>query len=439
MIAWLLLGLASAQELSGWMEARGNFQAGVDGRPWQVIGSLRPTLDVPVFSRIKFSVTPQVTLLGGRETPVELRRTLEESELGPLIDAAGCTWPDDTVYAPGLQAIDAQVTVERLFVDAYLPRVDVRVGRQALQWGSGLLINPTDPFPEVLFTEPWRQRRGVNAARVTIPLGEVEQIQAVIATNDTFDKVRVAARGTAHAGEFDISLVGAWRQDDERGVLGFDVKGTAVVGLWFEGALLVGGQDKTSARWDGRFVTGLDYSFPVLERIMIGGQYVFQSDGSLDGDDPTALTGRLTADGTTGLPDCGPVDVGALFGAPGAQAPADTGSDTFQSPLSGKHYVLLNLSLGFIPELALGLVDLHNLGDGTGVFVPTLSARPTGWLSLSASAQVPYRLWGDGGEFKPASETTTLTVEPVPGNVLTADLGGLVPEASVSIWTRANF
>lgn len=435
---WLVLAVARAQELSGWVELRNSWQLGVDGRPWQLIGDVRPTFDLPIGRRVSFSITPELTLLGGRDTSVELRRTLEASDFGPLLDAAGCTWPDGTTYQTGIDAIEAHVSVERLYVDAYLPKVDVRVGRQPLQWGSGLMIHPTDPFDEVLFTEPWKQRRGVNAIRATVPLGPVEQIQGIVSLDDTFRKVRAAVRATANAGGFDVSVVGAYRQDDKQGLVGLDVKGTAGVGLWFEGALKLGGDDPFKMKWSESLVAGLDYSFPVLERIYLAGQYVRQGDGTLDTDDPAALASRLSAGGTAALPECGDVPVGDLFGAGASTGDASTSS--FASPFAGRDYLLLTTSFGFIPELSLNLVDLQNLDDGTGVFVPTVSSSPTGWLNLSVSAQVPYKLWGDGGEFKPSASTTTISATPIPGlPALKADLGGLVPDAQLSVWARANF
>lgn len=428
--------LAQAQDVSGWVELRNSWQIGVDGRPWQLIGDVRPTFDLPIGRRMALSVTPELVLIGGRESAVELRRTLEESDFGPLI-AAGCEWPDGTTYTTGLDAVEAHVSVERLFVDAYLPKVDLRLGRQALQWGSGLMIHPTDPFDQVLFTEPWRQRRGVNAARVTIPLGEVEQIQAIVSLDDTFRKVRGAVRATANAGGFDVSVVGAYRQDDRRGLVGLDVKGTAVIGMWFEGALKIDDRDPFKPKWSESLVAGVDYSFPVLERFYLAGQYLRQGSGTLDTDNPTALASKLSAGSADALPDCGDVPIADLFGGGSAST---TPADPFASPFAGRDYLLLTTSVGFIPELSLNLVGLQNLNDGTGVFVPTVSTSPTGWLNLSLSAQVPYKMWGDGGEFKPSASVTRLSVTPIPGlPALTADLGGLVPDAQLSVWARANF
>jgi hypothetical protein len=47
-------------------------------------------------------------------------------------------------------------------------------------------------------------------------------------------------------------------------------------------------------------------------------------------------------------------------------------------------------------------------------------------------------VWGHGGEFKPRTEDLTLSV-PTPAGVLAANLSGLVPVATITLWTRVSF
>jgi hypothetical protein len=84
------------------------------------------------------------------------------------------------------------------------------------------------------------------------------------------------------------------------------------------------------------------------------------------------------------------------------------------------------------------MMGLQNLNDGSGLLVPTISYNVLDWLDVAASAQVPYALDSDGGELKPRQEDLFLSAE-VPGGTLSADLSGLVPAATVTIWTRASF
>jgi hypothetical protein len=71
--------------------------------------------------------------------------------------------------------------------------------------------------------------------------------------------------------------------------------------------------------------------------------------------------------------------------------------------------------------------------------VPTLTVNPSGGTEIAVSAQIPFKLWGDGGEFKPDPDDLVVAVEPAPGLAVEADLSGLAPDATVILWARANF
>jgi hypothetical protein len=102
--------------------------------------------------------------------------------------------------------------------------------------------------------------------------------------------------------------------------------------------------------------------------------------------------------------------------------------------VTGRDYGLLTASIGLTQDLSVSAAALQNLGDGTGFVFPTVGLRLSGATDLSLATQLPYALWGDGGEFRPAADD--LVVDVVPGQPL--DLSGLVPEATVTLWARVN-
>ncbi len=160
----VLLTAASAtgQQTRGFGEARLSLFPGASGQKWQLVERVRPTLESELHERVKLVATVELALTQGRDLSNELERTLRESDFGPFLDALGCRWPERTNALFRIDGADDYLDVDRLYVDAYLGEVDVRFGRQAINWGSAQFFNPTDPFPEVLFAEPWRPRRGVN-------------------------------------------------------------------------------------------------------------------------------------------------------------------------------------------------------------------------------------------------------------------------------------
>lgn len=408
----LCAGTASAQEVQGFAEARAHYLVGVDGTAWELIERFRPSFSADVHPRMTLNATVEASLHQGRDTLEEVERIFTTSEAWPTLEAQGVSFPEGASNAVlGVSTATDYLRVERLHLDVYLPFADVRVGRQAVNWGSALMVNPTDPFPEVLLTEPWRPRAGVNAARVTVPVDERAQVQAVVGSNDDFTAVRAAGRGTVNLGAADLSLVGAWRPEANDSLVGLDVKGTFGVGYWLEGAIHIE---------RGRGVTeevavGLDYSFPVLQSLIVAAQYYHNGAGEKVQEDPLeAFTASLEGD-------------------------ADATADPFAPFLKGRDYTVTSVSVGITPEVSASALWVQNLGDGSGLVVPVVTTTPTGWLEVSATAQLPVVLWGEGGELSPNPEDLRLAIPDGDGAPMTVDLSGLVPAATLILWTRVNF
>jgi hypothetical protein len=122
-----------------------------------------------------------------------------------------------------------------------------------------------------------------------------------------------------------------------------------------------------------------------------------------------------------------------------AAAPLGAGEpDPFAPFVSGRDYLLVGSTLVLVPELSVSLVALQNLNDLSAMVVPTVNYNILEWLDLAVSAQVPYALDTDGGELKPRAEDLTLRM-PGPSGPATADLSGLVPDATLTFWARASF
>ncbi len=278
---------------------------------------------------------------------------------------------------------------------------------------------PTDPFPEFLFAQPWRPRRGVSALRADVPFGELNEVTAVVASDDAFQEVRAAGRVMFNVAETDLALVGAWRGDTEDGLAGLDLRGTLGVGWWIEGAVRLNDVPDT------QLVVGLDYSFPVMEALVVSAQLFRNGAGATDPDDysrsgPGALTSGQGAEGLT-------------CDLPGGPAPAGDSPDPFAPALAARHYALASVALRATPDVSLSLAQLQNLDDGTAAVFASIAVTLTDWLDLSAAANVPLRAWSDGGELSPRESDLH------PAGDAGPDLSGLVPDATLTVWTRASF
>jgi hypothetical protein len=406
----------------GFAELRLHGYSGVEGQPVQTIQRLRPELSTDLSDRISLTVGVELGLSQGRSFENEWQETLRASALGPMLEAAQCTWPEEENSFLRVSRAEDYLAVERLYLDWYLPKADLRLGRQAVHWGSALVVNPTDPFPEILVLQPWRQRRGVNALRATIPIGEDHDVQMVLGGNDALDAARVAVRGTLNVGLADISLVGAYRQESESGIVGLDLRGTAVVGYWLEGSAHFGHDNE----WFEEVAVGIDYSWPVLDGLLVRAQYYRNGAGQ------THVPALAPLSDAIEMPMCATGDVPI-----GGDGRAET-ADPFAPFLRGRDYAMLMLAQTIDADLTFSAVAIQNLGDGSAVVVPTLSWAATDRLEFAATAQLPFTTWGRGGELHPADEDLVLTV-PAPGGPIPVDMRGLVPSATFIVWSRLNF
>lgn len=418
----LLLNTASAQEASGYLENLIQVPVGVSGAPLTVVERARPTLSADLGERATLVSTVDVAFVQGRDTTTELERLVDEAGLSPTFQAAGLAWPSYENDVLRIDQFQDAAIVDRLYLDLYRPKVDIRIGRQALNWGSAFMVNPTDPFPQVILTEPWRNRTGVNAARFTIPFGDWNQSALVIATSDVFDELRVVNRTTFVVGSADLSVLGAWNQDFEEDIdlieqssplLGVDLRGTLGVGYWVEAAAHIEdlGQDPYVYE---ELAVGVDYSFPVLQSLVVTAQY-YRSGRQAPESDPLA---QLSA-GVTGT--------------------VSSDADPFAPFFTGENYLMGSVNVGLTERLSAGVLHVQNLDDGSALMVPTLGTTFGDRWSMSLAGQIPMSAWGDGGELNTPEEELRLEIPTIEGDTADLDLNGLVPQATFTLQTRFSF
>lgn len=404
----LLLGLtwAHAAEVTGYVEGRASYQHGVDGTPWETVERIRPTFEGALHERVDLVVTPQVMLIQGRD-PVEEGYRLLDEQVGAILETAGCSLDAPDRY----DSADDVLSVERLYLDVYHPRIDVRVGRQALNWGSAQFFNPTDLFSQNLLATPWQERAGVDAVRTTLPFGERHQVVAVAALDRSLDSGRFGVRPTFNVASTDISpVVGYVSAADDFGggmpSVGLDLRGQLVVGWWVEAATDLDGAAIEADGREGlapRLSVGLDYSLPVLDSFLIVGQYSYDATGA---EDP-ALYSLLDRGLTVATPSCLPADA---FPPPGE--PRFT---------IGRHYALLAVRAVGFDNWTLSASGLMNLQDRSTLVVPSLAWAPGERWTATVGGNV-----GVGeGEFVPTASMTQFDY-----GILSLDGSGFVPRWS---------
>jgi hypothetical protein len=161
--------------------------------------------------------------------------------------------------------------LDRCFVTIKTKAVDIFIGRQAIAWGSARVINPTDIIAPFTFNElDTEERRGVDAVRVRIPLGMMDELDMGYMPGEDF-KFRNSAfylRGKTYLLKTDLSLLLLGFRENL--LVGLDVtRAIGGAGFWCEAAYVIPhffnkndeplpGEDEKNYF---RASTGMDYNF----------------------------------------------------------------------------------------------------------------------------------------------------------------------------------
>lgn len=251
--------------------------------------------------------------------------------------------------------------LDRFSVTLKTKFADIIVGRQAIAWGSGHVINPTDIIAPFTFTElDTEERRGVDAVRIRIPLGTLSELDLGYLPGDDFKSANSAffLRGKTYFLKTDMSLLILGFRENL--LLGLDVtRAIGGAGFWFEAAYVIpaaltfSGNLSTAEKNYFRLSTGFDYNFSGELYTYI--EYHFNSAGSKD---PSEYFSLFTE---TAFTD------GAVY-------------------LMGKHYLNFGATYQLTPLVTVNGLVILNLGDHSFSFSPTLEYNLKEDIYFSAGA-----------------------------------------------------
>ena len=180
---------------------------------------------------------------------------------------------DGVLYSPSNQQWLLRHNLDRLVVRIGSPRFQVSLGRQALSHGSARMFPASDffaPFaPGTIDTE---FKRGVDALRVTAPINDTQELEAIAVANGTD-----AAQGLyllrwrkSFEQRLDISILAG--STYAQPTLAIDVAGDVLGASWYtEGSarLSLNDDEQTSVR----ATAGLNYQLELGLNVIVEGHY----------------------------------------------------------------------------------------------------------------------------------------------------------------------
>jgi hypothetical protein len=248
--------------------------------------------------------------------------------------------------------------LDRLTITVKTSFADISFGRQAIAWGSARLINPTDILAPFAFDELDKEERtGVDAVRVRVPLGSLDELDLGLVAGDRFEAGTSAAylRGKVHVLKTDLAaLVMDFRRHL---LLGLDVsRSIGGAGAYLDAAFVVPDaflKGAAGARDYFRVSAGADYTF--TSELSGFAEYHFSSAGAARPADYLSLPGTV------------PFRDGAVY-------------------LLGRHYLSLGSTWQITPLLPFTGLVIANLGDGSVVLAPSLDYSLSENADLGAGA-----------------------------------------------------
>ena len=257
--------------------------------------------------------------------------------------------------------------LDRCFLTIKTPVADIFVGRQAIAWGSGRFVNPTDVIAPFAFNElDTEERRGVDAVRVRVPLGMMEELDFGYIPGKDFkiENSAIYARGKLYFLKTDISLL--LMDFRENLLVGLDItRSIGGAGAWLEAAVVdpdffdkdneLAPMTKKYRETYFRASLGMDYNFSGTFYGFC--EYHFNSAGKRKAGDYTEF----------------------FF---------DTAYTEGSAYLMGQHYLNLGMTYQVSPLIPLTGVVFVNLTDGSVTISPTLEYNIAENIYLGGGAYI---------------------------------------------------
>jgi len=273
-------------------------------------------------------------------------------------------------------------SIDRAFVHLPLGPVDLRVGRQAISWGTAWFWKPTDRFSPFSPTDIDPDvKRGIDAIRAEIFLGERTSLDLVgsFERHENTDREWWAHGGLRFRtgiGRYDLAISAARFQLSQQGNWMGGLETTGPLGpLGFRAEAAFNFMEE-SHDWDVEAVAGLDYRFSF--GLMVAGEAFYNGYGTDDPDEYLSYYMDMSDPLSGALPEKGErLARGESFNV-------------------GRYYVGLALDQEVLPVLHVTLSAVGNLLDPSGFLMAGLKWSVVENARFSAGALVPLGVKSEG-------------------------------------------
>ncbi len=187
--------------------------------------------------------------------------------------------------------------LDRFYLEYVHEKLEIRLGRQRVNWGISTVWNPNDLFNAFDYTDfDYEERPGTDALRVKYYTGFASSAELVVSAFDRWEEARMAAKWSFNQWSYDVQLLAGLVEGDIALGLGWagnlgqaGLKGEMT---WFK-AMDEWFADYADPRDAFALTLGVDYSFSNSLYGQVS--YLYNSLGSTDASSGELFTFRLSA------------------------------------------------------------------------------------------------------------------------------------------------
>lgn len=206
------------------------------------------------------------------------------------IDAGSNDWVDLSTVWLDKRGFVGHSVLDRLYLEYTKDKLEIRLGRQRVNWGISTIWNPNDIFNAYSFTDfDYEERPGSDALRVRYYTGYAGSVEVAVRGADSLGGMIMAGRWLFNKGSYDIQLIGGYAQKDL--VLGGGWAGNIKnAGFKGEATWFYRPEDKESVF---ALTANVDYAF--ANSLYLNGGFLYNSAGATDQDILNLFTFDLSA------------------------------------------------------------------------------------------------------------------------------------------------
>jgi len=217
--------------------------------------------------------------LNFRTTQLEQAKVDASLDLGLLYGTAATQWQ---LYNPSashgifLGTTPLFADLRKLSCAFFFPNTDLIIGRQIVNFGTGMVFSPIDVFTQVDLLELSFRRRGSDVVRLRSsfnPTSGMELVTSLPTGLDGQETQSSALKLFTHLGGWDLSGIALYRNPTQEWMGGLAFKGDLLLGI--SGELVLHGQEAQS-EVPVELMVGADYS--LNNRWFLNAEYYYRDE-----------------------------------------------------------------------------------------------------------------------------------------------------------------